>query len=147
MSTQRLMPLDPVLLDNEDNENFHLTFENSKKAQNFSIENAVQERNISDSFPFRKCFNSDAGGKEDNPSTKAIQQKRAILAGSAGIVLLVGSIVSYILKMHIIAVVGGIVGLACINFALYSTLKPDTKLEKLQDPAQPIIVHSHLNTT
>lgn len=78
---------------------------------------------------------------------KLHQQKQAIVAGSAGVVLLVGSIVSYILKMYIIAVVGGIVGLACISFALYSTLKPDTKLEKLEDPVQPAIIHSHLNPT
>ncbi|GKS78780.1 MULTISPECIES: hypothetical protein [unclassified Wolbachia] len=147
MSAKRLIPLDPVLLDNEDNENFHLTFENSKKVQNFSIENAVQERNISDSFPFRKCFNSDAAGKEENPSTKTIQQKRVILSSSAGIVLLVGSVVSYIMKIHVIAVIGGIVGLACIGFALYNSFKPNTKLEKVEDPAQPVIVHSYLNTT
>ncbi|WP_341812361.1 hypothetical protein [Wolbachia endosymbiont (group A) of Conops quadrifasciatus] len=147
MPAKRLIPLDPVLLDNEDNENFHLTFENSKKAQNFSIENAVQERNISGSFPFRQCFNSDAAGKEENPSTKATQQKRAILAGSAGVVLLVGSVASYIMKMHVIAVIGWIVGLACIGFALYNSFKPNTKLEKVEGPAQPVIVHSYLNTT
>ncbi|WP_353269884.1 hypothetical protein [Wolbachia endosymbiont (group A) of Myopa testacea] len=133
MSTRRLIKVDRSLLYNEDNKDFQLTFENTKKAQNFSIENAVQGRNISGSFPFRKCFNSDAGSKEENRSTKAIQQKRAILAGSAGIVLLVGSVVSYIMKMHVIAVIGGIVGLACIGFALY---KPNTKFEKVKGVEQ-----------
>ncbi len=133
MSTRRLIKVDRSLLDNEDNKDFQLTFENTKKAQNSSIENAVQGRNISGSFPFRKCFNSDAGGKEENPSTKAIQQKRAILAGSAGVVLLVGSVASYIMKMHVIAVIGGIVGLACIGFALY---KPNTKFEKVKGVEQ-----------
>ncbi|WP_264338762.1 hypothetical protein [Wolbachia endosymbiont (group A) of Cheilosia soror] len=106
----------------------------------------MQERNISGSFPFRQCFNGDAEDRKEKSLTKATQRRRGIIAGSAGIVLLVGSIVSCILKMHIIAVVGGIVGLACIGFALYSTLEPDTKLEKFEDPAQPVIVHSHLNS-
>lgn len=67
------------------------------------------------------------------PLTKVPQQRQAIMAGGAGIALLVSSIVSYALKMHIIAVVGGIVGLACMSFALYNVLKPSTKLEKVKD--------------
>ncbi|MDR0289161.1 MAG: hypothetical protein LBH78_03860 [Rickettsiales bacterium] len=35
--------------------------------------------------------------------------------------------------MYVIAVVGGIVGLVCIGFALYNALKPSTKLEEVKD--------------
>lgn len=65
-------------------------------------------------------------------STKTIQQ-RAILVGVVGVALLVSGIVSHIIKMHTIAVVGMIAGLACISFALYSTLEPSTKLEKVEE--------------
>ncbi|MDR2977867.1 MAG: hypothetical protein LBU56_00195 [Rickettsiales bacterium] len=46
--------------------------------------------------------------------------------------------------MHVIAVVGGIVGLACIGFALYNLLKSNTKLEKVENVEQSII-QSFLN--
>ncbi|MEY2392863.1 hypothetical protein [Wolbachia endosymbiont of Tettigetta isshikii] len=69
----------------------------------------------------------------EKSSTKTTQQRRAIIAGGAGTALLVSSIASYALKMHIIAVVGGVVGLACMSFALYNVLKPSTKLEKVKD--------------
>lgn len=46
------------------------------------------------------------------------------------------SIVAYILKMYAIAVVGGIVGSVCMSYALYNTLKPGTKLEKVEDTEQ-----------
>ncbi|WP_395463361.1 hypothetical protein [Wolbachia endosymbiont of Cantharis cryptica] len=94
-----------------------------------------QELNASESpspAEIELCFDSDAAGKEENPLTKATQQRRAIVAGSAGVMLLVSSVVSYILKMHIIAVVAGIVGLAFIGCALYNTLNPNTKLEKVE---------------
>ncbi|WP_265036686.1 hypothetical protein [Wolbachia endosymbiont (group A) of Anomoia purmunda] len=65
-----------------------------------------------------------------------MQQRRAILAGSVGAALLVSSVVAYILKMYAIAVIGGIVGLVCMGFALYNALKPDTKLEKVEDVEQ-----------
>jgi hypothetical protein len=67
------------------------------------------------------------------PLTKVPQQRQAIMAGGAGTALLVSSIASYALKMHIIAVVGGIVGLACMSSALYNVLKPSTKLEEVKD--------------
>jgi hypothetical protein len=67
------------------------------------------------------------------PLTKVPQQRQAIMAGGAGTALLVSSIASHALKMHIIAVVGGIVGLACMSFALYNVLKPSTKLEEVKD--------------
>ncbi len=50
-----------------------------------------------------------------------------------GVALLVSSVVAYILKMYAIAVIGGIVGLACVSYALYNALKPGTKLEKVED--------------
>lgn len=64
--------------------------------------------------------------------------KQAILSGGAGIVLLIGSIAFYTLKMHTIGMVGGIVGLACVGFALYNILKPNTKLESLRSIEQPV---------
>ncbi|WP_353271843.1 hypothetical protein [Wolbachia endosymbiont (group A) of Nomada goodeniana] len=112
----------------------------SYKAQNSSIERP----NATDSSSLVVCFDGDATDKKDNPSTKTTQQRQAILAGFVGTVLLVSSVALCIMEMHVIAVVGGIVGLACIGFALY---KPNTKLEKVEDPAQPVIVHSYLNTT
>jgi hypothetical protein len=94
----------------------------------------VQEPNAPESAsPAEPCFNSEENSAGEKPSTKAI------IAGSAGIVLLVSSTASYILKMHVIAVVGGIVGLACVSFVLYSVLKPNTKLEEVESVEQPII--------
>ncbi|MGL9762246.1 MAG: hypothetical protein ACR5LB_08855 [Wolbachia sp.] len=67
------------------------------------------------------------------PLTRVPQQKQAIIAGGDGTALLVSSIASYALKMNIIAVVGGVVVLACMSFALYNVLKPSTKLEEVKD--------------
>ncbi|WP_265037749.1 hypothetical protein [Wolbachia endosymbiont (group A) of Hylaeus communis] len=44
-----------------------------------------------------------------------------------------------------IAVVVGIVGLACVSYALYDVLKPNTTLEKVESVEQPI--QSSLNLT
>ncbi len=38
--------------------------------------------------------------------------------------------------MYAIAVVGGIVGLACVSFALYNIINSNTKLEKVKDAEQ-----------
>lgn len=65
-----------------------------------------------------------------------MQQRQTILAGFVGTALLVSSVALYILEMHVIAVIGGIVGLACVGFALYNLLKPNTKLEKVKDVEQ-----------
>ncbi|WP_250295849.1 hypothetical protein [Wolbachia endosymbiont of Oedothorax gibbosus] len=58
-----------------------------------------------------------------------------IVAGVVGAVLLVSCVASYLLiessKVHVIAVIGGIVGLVCMGFALYNALKPGTKLEQM----------------
>ncbi|WP_265023343.1 MULTISPECIES: hypothetical protein [unclassified Wolbachia] len=53
-----------------------------------------------------------------------------------GAVLLVSGVVSHIMKMHTIAVVGIISGLACISLALYGALEPSTKLEKVEQSFQ-----------
>jgi hypothetical protein len=67
----------------------------------------------------KPCFDSDAANKGKNSSTKTTQQRQAILAGFVGKALLAASVALYILEMHVIAVVGWIVGLACIGFVLY----------------------------
>ncbi|QOD38344.1 hypothetical protein [Candidatus Wolbachia massiliensis] len=85
-----------------------------------------------------------AVNEEGKSSTKTTRQRQAIIAGSAGAVLLVNSVAFYILKMHAIAVIVGIVGLACIGFALYGLLKPNTKLEKVEN-AEQLIVQPVLN--
>ena len=81
---------------------------------------------------------------EEKSSTKTTQQRQGILAGFVGTALLVSSVALYILEMHIIAVVGGIVGLVCMGFALYNLLKPNTKLEKVENVAQ-LITQPFLN--
>lgn len=131
----------------EDSKDFQPIFESSEKAQNASIETTVQEPNASDILSSKSCFDSKSGKENtaDEKEKPLMQQRQAILAGSTGIVLLVSSIVSYILKMYAIAVVGEIIGLACISFALYNILKPNTKLEKVEDIEQPN-VQSFLNS-
>ncbi|WP_353269615.1 hypothetical protein [Wolbachia endosymbiont (group A) of Myopa testacea] len=114
--------------------------ESREEAKNTSVDNAMQEPNAHERrFSAKSCFDSEENSAGKKLSTKAIQQKRAILAGSAGIVLLVGSVVSYIMKMHVIAVIGGIIGLACIGFALYNLLKLNTKIEKIEGVEHPIV--------
>ncbi|WP_353273580.1 hypothetical protein [Wolbachia endosymbiont (group A) of Agelastica alni] len=130
--------------------------ESSEKAQNDSVETTVeptsvdretneQEPNAPDSPSSAElCFDGDAADK--NLSAKALQQRQAIIFGSVGAALLVSSIVACILKMYAIAVIVGIVGLACIGFALYNIINPNTKLEKVENIEQPI-VESSLNPT
>lgn len=79
---------------------------------------------------------------EEKSSTKTTQQRQAILAGVVGAALLVCGIVACILKMYAIAVIGGIVGLACIGLALYNIINPNTKLEKVKSVEQPIVESS-----
>ncbi|QOD37978.1 WD_0033/WD_0034 family tandem repeat-containing protein [Candidatus Wolbachia massiliensis] len=125
-----------VLIGYEDinSEDLEPIFESSKEAQNVSTE---QKPNTSDNpSAAEPCFDSDAA--EEKSPTKAMHQRQAILAGSAGVVLLVGSVAFYILKMHVVAVVGVIIGLACIGFALYNALNPNTKLEKVESVKQPL---------
>ncbi|QOD38151.1 hypothetical protein [Candidatus Wolbachia massiliensis] len=82
----------------------------------------------------KPCFNSEPGKEnfvteEEKLSTKTTQQRQAIMAGTA---LLVSSVAFCALEMYVIAIIGGIVGLACISFALYNAIKPSTRLEKVE---------------
>lgn len=133
--------------ENCDDTRKHPVYESSKKDTTTSTETATQKLSIlsdkTNTSPFTETENQtetryySEPGKENTvnkkPLTKVPQQRQAIIAGGAGTALLVSSIASYALKMHIIAVVGGIVGLACMSFALYNVLKPSTKLEEVKD--------------
>ncbi|WP_168455264.1 hypothetical protein [Wolbachia endosymbiont of Ctenocephalides felis wCfeJ] len=98
--------------------------------------NASDNLSLAETKP---CFDNSTTNEQEKSLPKATQQKRAIVAGLVGVVLLANSLTLYILKMHVIAVVGGIVGLVCMCFALYNTLKPNTKFEKVESVQQPII--------
>jgi hypothetical protein len=92
----------------------------------------IKEPHAFKSISFNACINDESYNIPDEKSSTKVIQQRAILAGVVGVVLLVSGIVSHIMKMNTIAVVGMIAGLACISFALYSTLEPSTKLEKVE---------------
>ncbi|WCR59069.1 MAG: hypothetical protein PG978_000483 [Wolbachia endosymbiont of Ctenocephalides felis wCfeF] len=137
--------------ENCDDTRKHPVYESSKKDTTTSTETATQGLSASNSadegntLPPTKikdqtkpCSHSEPKkenvvNEKEKSSTKTTQQRQAIIAGGAGTALLVSSIASYALKMHITAVVGGIVGLACMSFALYNVLKPSTKLEEVKD--------------
>ncbi|WP_244662715.1 hypothetical protein [Wolbachia endosymbiont of Ceratosolen solmsi] len=118
-----------------------------EKNETAVTETDIQEQNASNSLSSAACF--DNGSSKENTADKkekpSMQQRQAILAGVVGAALLVSSIIAYLLKMYAIAVIGGIVGLACVSYALYSVLKPNTKLEKVEE--QSITAHPHLNPT
>jgi hypothetical protein len=121
--------------------------ENSKETQN-DITREPNTSNYPSSTEIEPCFDSRSGNAvEEKSSTKTTQQRQAILAGFIGTALLVSSVALYILEMHVIAVVGGIVGLACVSFVLYNTMKPNTKFEKVEDVKQLIIDNPSLNLT
>ncbi|WP_253302380.1 hypothetical protein [Wolbachia endosymbiont of Psylliodes chrysocephala] len=105
-----------------------------EKNETAVTETDIQEPNASNSLSSAACF--DNGSSKENTADKkekpSMQQRRAILAGSVGAALLVSSVVAYILKMYAIAVIGGIVGLACVSYALYNIINPNTKLEKVE---------------
>ncbi|WP_265021734.1 hypothetical protein [Wolbachia endosymbiont (group A) of Icerya purchasi] len=128
-----------IKLYNINSEDLQPISESSEEAQ---IETTV-EPNVPDSPSSAACFDSEGNSVNEKSSKKAIQP---IVAGVVGAALLVSSIVAYILKMYAIAVVGGIVGLACVSFALYNIINPNTKLEKVKSVKQPII-QSSLNPT
>ncbi len=122
---------------NENSEIEQPIFESSERAQNSSIETTVEptsvDRETNEQEPnpagIELRFTTD---EKDKPPTKTTQQRQAVIVGSVGAALLVSSIVACILKMYAIAVIGGIVGLACVSYALYNALKPGTKLEKVE---------------
>jgi hypothetical protein len=75
------------------------------------------------------------------------QQKQATMTGIASVVLLV-TVGSCALNIHVKAVmVVGTVGSAWIGLALYNTLKPNTKLEKVEDIKKSPTVQSPLTPT
>ncbi|WP_341822226.1 hypothetical protein [Wolbachia endosymbiont (group A) of Clivina fossor] len=123
-----------IKLYNINSEDLQPISESSEEAQ---IETTV-EPNVPDSPSSAACFDSTV---DEKSSKKAIQP---IVAGVVGAALLVSSIVAYILKMYAIAVVGGIVGLACVSFALYNIINPNTKLEKVKSVEQPIFFESNI---
>ncbi|OJH30288.1 hypothetical protein Wxf_03222 [Armadillidium vulgare] len=112
--------------------------ESNEEAQ---IENTVEPTS-------EPCFDSRSGNTVDEKSSKKAIQP--IVAGVVGAVLLVSCVASYLLieysKVHVIAVIGGVVGLACIGFALYNIINPNTKLEKVESVKQQI-AESSLNPT
>ncbi|GFR05462.1 uncharacterized protein TNCT_405001 [Trichonephila clavata] len=114
-----------------------------EKNETAVTETDIKEPNASNSPSSTACFDSQGNSVDEKSSEKAIQ---LIVAGVVGAVLLVSCVALYIMKMPVVAVVVGIVGLACISFALYHTLKPNTKLEKVKSVEQPI-VESPLNPT
>ncbi|WP_375603620.1 hypothetical protein NOX90_03785 [Wolbachia endosymbiont of Anurida maritima] len=117
---------------NEKSEIEQPMFESSEEAQNDSttVEPTSVDRADSPSSA-EPCF--DATDEKEGP---LMQQRQAILAGVVGAVLLASGVALYIMKMPVVAAVVGIVGLACISFALYHALKPNTKLEKVDDVEQ-----------
>ncbi len=102
--------------------------ESSEKAQ---IETTVEPTS-------EPCFDSRSGNDVDEKNKPLTQQRQAILAGVVGAALLVSSVALCIMEMHVIAVIGGIVGLVCMGFALYNAIKPNTKFEKVEDLEQLI---------
>ena len=125
---------------NKDSDNLDIyqsICESSEGAQNASTE---QQPNASDYLPYTETKphldsrSGNAAGRK--PSTELMQQRQAIMAGIVGAALLL-VVVSCTLKIHVKAVVVvGTGGLAWIGLALYNTLKPNTKLEKVEDIKQ-----------
>ncbi|GFQ95219.1 uncharacterized protein TNCT_95311 [Trichonephila clavata] len=120
--------------------------ESSEEAQ---IENTVEPTSVDRAdrpSSAELYFDNKENSADEKSSKKAIQP---IVAGVVGAALLVSCVASYLLiessKVHVIAVIGGIVGLVCMCFALYNALKPGTKLEKVESVKQPI--QSFLNLT
>jgi len=134
---QQILPPTVATAESCDNSNITpIEDQNTPIADNVE-ETTMQELNASDSLSLAEIKPCDA--VKEKPSIKIAQQRQIILASFVGTALLVSSVALYILEMHVIAVVGGIVGLACMGLALYSILRPNTKLEKVEDIEQPII--------
>ncbi|MGL5029039.1 MAG: hypothetical protein ACRC6C_02915 [Wolbachia pipientis] len=112
------------------------TCETNEKTQDAPTETS----NVHNDFPSNEIKPCDA--VEEKSSTKTTQQRQAILAGVVGAVLLVNCVALYIVKMPVVAAVVGIIGLACIGFALYNIINPNTKLEKVEE--QSITAHPPL---
>ncbi|QIT36290.1 hypothetical protein WBP_1015 [Wolbachia endosymbiont of Brugia pahangi] len=61
------------------------------------------------------------------------------MAGVVGAVSLVSSVTFHVLEMPIIEAIVEIIGSACTGFTLYNLLKPNTKLEKVENVEQLIV--------
>ncbi|WP_341823057.1 hypothetical protein [Wolbachia endosymbiont (group A) of Clivina fossor] len=107
-----------------------------------STADSTDKANTLSSTEMKSCFDNRSGkentvNEKEESSTKVMQQRRAIMAGIVGTALLVGSVVFYVLEVHVtVAIAVGIVGLACIGFALYDALKPNTKFERVENTEQ-----------
>ncbi|MFP3015090.1 MAG: hypothetical protein ACEY3B_02055 [Wolbachia sp.] len=129
-----------IKLYNINSEDLQSISESSKEAQiETTVEPTSVDRETNEQEPNTPSsaapyFDSRSGSTVDEKSSKKAIQP--IVAGVVGAALLVSSIAAYILKMYAIAVVVGIVGLACVGFSLYSALKPNTKLEKVEQPSE-----------
>lgn len=97
----------------------------SKKEQN-TLTNTQEPNRSSQVEPY---FNIGYDITKDRKSSN-----KPILAGVIGAVLLVSGIVFYIMEVHILGIVIGIAGLACVSFGLCSNLEPNTRLEKVEQP-------------
>ncbi|WP_353280209.1 hypothetical protein [Wolbachia endosymbiont (group B) of Silvanus unidentatus] len=119
-----------------------------EKNETAVTETDIQEPNASNSLSSAACF--DNGSSKENTADKkeklSMQQRRAILAGVVGAVLLASGVALYIMKMPVVAAVVGIAGLVWMGFALYNIINPNTKLEKVESVEQSI-VESSLNPT
>lgn len=117
---------------NKTSGDLQLIFETSEKAQDALTEEEPDSPSLTELY-----FNSKENSADEKSSKRAIQP---IVAGVVGAVLLVSCVASYLLiessKVHVIEVIGGIIGLACIGFALYNAIKPNTKFEKVEDLEQ-----------
>ncbi|XCA33697.1 MAG: hypothetical protein ABS808_02610 [Wolbachia endosymbiont of Polyergus mexicanus] len=129
---------------NEKSEIEQPIFENSEEAQNDSttVEPTSVDRETNEQEPNSPDSPSSAEPHFDSRSGNTIEEKsskkaiRPIVAGVVGAVLLASGVALCIMKMSVVAAVVGIVGLACIDFALYNIINPNTKLEKVEDVEQ-----------
>ncbi|MDR2609070.1 MAG: hypothetical protein LBC06_00565 [Rickettsiales bacterium] len=128
---QQILP--PAVATAESCDNSNIT---TIEDQNTPIvdETTMQELNASDSLSLAEVKPCDA--VKEKPSIKITQQRQAIIASFVGTALLVSGVALYIMEMHVIAVIGGIVGLVCMGFVLYNLSKPSTKLEKVENIEQ-----------
>ncbi|WP_264338382.1 hypothetical protein [Wolbachia endosymbiont (group A) of Cheilosia soror] len=123
----------------EDISIYQSMYEKNRETQgNFtnSGKTLVKELNAFRILSSNPCVNDKSCKVADRESSTKTMQQRAILAGVVGVVLLVSGVVFHIMEMPTIGVVGMIAGLACISFALYSTLEPSTKLENVEQSFQ-----------
>ncbi|WCR58203.1 WD_0033/WD_0034 family tandem repeat-containing protein [Wolbachia endosymbiont of Ctenocephalides felis wCfeJ] len=99
--------------------------QNTLKKQKSSIPKSLSSELYSESY---------TENSQGEKSPKNLPQ--SIAAGVVGAGLLASCITLYIMKMPVVAVALGIVGLTCAGFALYNLLKPKTKFEEMKDVKQ-----------